>query len=493
MRKPLLIAVGTLVLLGSASAPAQQSASTPLTGVRPQNGPKRQGQPQTPSSSDLRLRAPATKIKLGPPKSGPKVLNPHAALRDAAVIAVLQKQRQAADLEAAQMKIGIRPVVQSQPKLQPQMQPQSPPMSAPVANSPNKTKAPAPANIQKAPATGTIAPGKTSDAQGNTPSLYAQARQFDTTLVTCGHDPAMRILKVSGDAAPATFTPIDKYNLYTISGCSFGNSNANNKVSLYGKGSFQGTFLIRFWSENAITIALDPALSGVLDQDNLTLVVQRADGTQVNRNGFKFYAARGDAYGNPIPLKQVSQGQAKLWPSDLFVTKYSSPADIAQGISAQVSRDLDAHFDKFRTVVYFNTDNKEVPLGDPRLKGLDAGWYPRNDKFDLSNLAPSFESVSFDYFYWTPNPRDLCGAWDETDHKTNIFGTWDFEWSDSNHITVSVQSAACWDHEQSGRDNWAQESQYALRVWVLGPRCIDPWTGQPDPACISEVRKQVGQ
>ncbi|MBZ5700649.1 MAG: hypothetical protein LAN84_02245 [Acidobacteriia bacterium] len=489
MYKPLGIAVIALVLLASASAPAQQSAPLPLKGVQPQNGPKRQGQPQTPASSDPRLRAPAMKIKLGLPKTSPKVLNPRAALHDAAVIAVLQRQKQTADIEAARMKIGIRPAgpaglpaVQSPPKLQPQLQPQSQPMPASGANSPNKAKAPAPANIQKAPATGTIAPGKVSDAPGNNPSLYAQVPQIDTTVLTCAHDPSMRILKVSGDAAPATFTPIEKYNLYTISGCSFGGSNANNKVYIFGKGSFQGNFLIRFWSENSITIALDPALSGVLDQDNLTLVVQRADGTQVNKNGFKFYAARGDLQGNPVPLAVIapSQFSAKM-PFDsqtlILPNTYTSPAP--DSTPADPTTEVDR---------LFNTPP----------------WAPTTDTFQFKNLAAGFFPASAILVYWYIVPPDCPGLLEAPnvpvrkvgDPTLDIQGNWDVAW-DVGNLVVHTQVEGCRQRYvgpgNSDASYFTSFSRYAVEVWVLGPRCVNPWTGLPDPQCVSDTKKQLSQ
>jgi hypothetical protein len=476
-----------LVLLGSASAPAQQSTPAPLPRIQPQNGLKRQGQPQTPASSDSRLRAPAMKIKLGLRKISPKVVNPRAALHDAAVIVMLQKQRQAADIEAAQMKIGIRPAgpaglpaVQSQPKLQPQLQPQSQPMSTFGANSPNKAKAPA--NIQKAPATGTIAPGKVSDAPGNNPSLYAQAHSMDTTIMTCAHDPTMRILKVSGDAAPATFTPIEKYNLYTISGCSFGGSNANNKVYIFGKGSFQGNFLIRFWSENSITAALDPALSGVLDQDNLTLVVQRGDGTQTNKNGFKFYAARGDLQGNPVPVGAIASSQfsAKM-PVDLqtliLPNTYASPSP--DSTPADPTTEVER---------LFNTPP----------------WGPTTDTFRFNNLAAGFLPASAALVYWYIVPPDCSGLLEAPkipvrkvgDPTLDIQGNWDAAW-DAGNLVVHTQVEGCRQRYvgpgNSDASYWTSFTRYAVEVWVLGPRCVNPWTGLADPQCVSDTKKQLGQ
>jgi hypothetical protein len=493
MNFPAKVICGTLcgvtLLAPLAFSQTQTSAPPPLKGVQAQNGPQRQGQTQTPASTDPRLRAQTLKIKLGPPKSGPKINNPHAALRDAGIIAVLQRQRQTAETQFAQMKAmhasaGL-PAMQKQP-----------PISAAAGA---RVQTIMPGIVSKAGAPPVIGSTKPMDVSGSGSNRMNVAPFLQSVVAACAmsKSDAMSIGQVSGESYPATFTPIEKYNLYTITGCSFGSSNANNKVYIFGKGSFQGNFEIRSWDENSISVALDPGLSGFPDQDNLTLVVQRADGKQASKNGFKFYAARGDANDNPIPLKQIPGGHARLWPSDYFLTEYSAPADDAQGISVQVSRNLVAHKDATNGNVYFDNQNERAVPADSVAAGLDNGWGRTQDVFDLSKLQPSFESLSFDYFYWTPDPRSLCGAWDEQDHKTNEFGKWDFEWADASHITVTVQTAQCWDLERlSKRINVGQQSQYALRVWVSGPRCIDPWSGQPDQKCIADVRaakKNLGQ
>ncbi len=437
---------------------------------------KPQGPAQTPASNETKRRAPL-KINLGPPKEFPKVPNPHAAMHDAAVIAVLQRQRQTADLQFAQMK-AMQPLVAMPVRQAPQL-----PAGA-------RVQAGSPGTLSKAGASPVAATGKPTDKSGS-PSVKPTVAPFlESVVAACamsGPD-AMSIGRVSGEFYPATFTPIEKYNQYTITGCSFGPFDRDKvHVYIFGKGSFTGNFQPKLWTENLITVILDPALSGFLDQDNLTLVVQRADGKQASKSGFKFYAARGDAYDNPVPLKQLPADYAYLAPYDLFVTQYSASADEQQGISAQVSRSLIAHKDATNGNVYFDNQNeKAVPVADA-LAGLDGGMAP-TDEFDLRKLQPSFVPVSLDGFYWMPEARSLCGAWDEQNHWTHLVGTWDFSWPTGNRIMVHSQTTICRDKEAFGRTNWAQQSQYALRVWVSGPRCIDPWTGQPDQTCIDNVR-----
>src|SRR4051812_4245506 len=63
-------------------------------------------------SSTARQSALTTRraIALTAPKQSQKISNPRASSQDAAIIAVLKTQRQAADAEAAQMKLSVRPV-----------------------------------------------------------------------------------------------------------------------------------------------------------------------------------------------------------------------------------------------------------------------------------------------------------------------------------------------------------------------------------------------
>ena len=461
MNFPAKVICGTLcgatLLAPPAFSQVQNAAPPPLKGVQVQNGPTRRGQAQTPAPSDPRLRASGMRIKPGPPKSGTKISNPHAAMQSAAIIAMLQRQKQAADLEATQMKIGIRP---AGPNGLPATESQ--PMSSPGVNSPNKAKLPN-ANIQKAPATGSIGPERVSGAPGNS-SLYTQAHQIDTTVLTCAHDPTMRILKVSGDAAPATFTPDVKYNFYTITGCSFGNPGSNAQVYIYKGSTFHQKFQIQEWHENWIKLNLDPTLSGVLDQDNLTLVVQRADGMQTSKSGFKFYAARETKLLRQIPQQYFSLN--KFRPDNAATSSwqatYTSPSSSSDtalpslgGLTAEVwwqfpSYELKGNFDPY-----------VLRSGD--------------DYYEFSHLQPGFAPDSA----WMEWVDISC---DQGNLVTDSKGKFDLEWTNDNKLRVFWTGEICKVHNggfgvQSDDFQMPPGSMYGVNVWVTGPRGVDPWTG----------------
>jgi hypothetical protein len=487
-------------------AQTQNTAPPAVKGVQPQNGTNRNGQPQTRGSADRQSRSPV-QVKFGPPKISPKVTNPRAALDNAAIIAVLKRQREAADVEAAQMKVGARPAGHLQP------------MSAPGASRTSRTTAPAPTNIQKAPGVGAIGAGRVSDVQGNNSAPYAQMHPIDTTAVTCANNSTPRILGVSGSASPATFTPEGKYNLYTIAGCSFGPSDPNNgnKAYLYGPNGFRQNLLIDFWSENAISAHLDPILSaGFLDQDNVTLVVAPLGKPQVEAHGYKFYAARGmpGPDGNPqeVQLKTVPQGSVSLSDTRLpFLTGYDQvPSKVAsqfpgfgafQGtpVAGWVFRYAFGHRDSvaasalcfINDVGYNDNDTCQfINLGYGLVISGAA------DTWDFSRLARGFTVSSSQLFTDSPDPNSLCGAGIFNFAKTTVAGTWDYKFGGTGQVVVTWATAACSNMAENvvnTRDGLAAQSSYGLAVWVLGPRCVDPWTGMSDQSCIADLKKRLGQ
>lgn len=283
--------------------------------------------------------------------------------------------------------------------------------------------------------------------------------------LTCAANPTMRILKVAGMPAPAVFTPIVAFDLYTVTGCSFGSAGPDAKAYLYKGGTFREDFQVQEWHDNWLKISLDPKISGVLDQDEVTLVIQRADGTQVSKGGFKFHAVR-----SVVPLQLIPSRWANLvtWSqaNKTFSPEYSSPALIdgkAAGPSAYVSRYIDG--EKF----------------DPNVQPASQQY----DSYDFSGLAPGWIGKSAQlktYGTWCPLVVTYRAD----------FGTWRTQW-EGNTLRVYLADETCtWfnpafppDHG----DNWTG-SYYKLTVSAYGPRCTDPLTGKPDTQCMQQVAAQ---
>ena len=211
-------------------------------------------------------------------KSSGQINNP--AAMNSPLLMTLQQQKQAGDLEAGQI------------------------MSAPGGQPGGSTAAARPGvtlagkgspmlNPSSKPALGAAAPS-TRICMANMTGIWA-VNQKKTGIV---------------------FTPDSRYNLYTITGCGFGKT--PGKIYLQGgNGAFPAhggklTLMpvdpIRAWNDGAIIAKLDPSITGELDQDNVTLVVETASGQRGQFNGGRFYAVRGPAF----PLKQMPENQSCL-------------------------------------------------------------------------------------------------------------------------------------------------------------------------------------
>jgi hypothetical protein len=397
---------------------------------------------------NARLRNRRTTVALSAPKQSQKIANPKLSVQNAAIIAVLQQQRRAADAEATQMKLGIRPVaaVSSQPATT---------MSA------NGNANPL---ISSSPAVSTTVPPPQGASSGSSTNRYGtlQPGMIAGLALQCGRDPGLRILTVSGGAGPAIFTQDDKYNFYTITGCSFGDPGPNSKAYLYYQGSFHQDFQIEEWSDNGIKLHLDPKLTGVDDQNNLTLVVQRTDGKQTSNGGYKFYAARDTTRLKQIPpsyfsLNKFRPDQSTIQNWKPIYTSESSPKvePNLPGMSAEVHWDLT------------NDPNGAITGG--------------NDLYDFSHLHSTF-ALSNALMEW----KDVSC----TDPNYNQFkasnDNWNIDWYQAAGIQVRWQGQMCKNTPGSCGGAFQgdcfeipPESNYGIDVWVTGPRGLDPWTGKP--------------
>lgn len=387
-------------------------------------------------------------ISLSAPKQSQKITNPKASLQDTAIIAVLQKQRQAADAEATQMKLQVHSAM-------------------PISSQPTTTMSAtgnASALMSREPVASATVPPSQSAPEGSATNRYGKLTTglIPGIALQCGSDPSLRILTVSGGAAPAVFTQDQSYNFYTITGCSFGDPGPNAKAYIYYQGTFHQDFQIEEWSNNWIKLHLDTKLTGIDDQSNLTLVVQRADGKQASKGGYKFYAAR-----ETTLLKQIPQGNFSLFkfrPDQSTIqnwkptyTSGSSPsvAPNMAGLSAEVHWDL-------------TTDPNDVLVGG-------------KDIYDFSHLHSTF-ALSNAQLQW----KDIACTDPDFYEFAASKDNWNIDWYQAAGVQVSWQGQMChikW-HSCGGSFQGdcfydPPESNYGIDVWVTGPRGLDPWTGKP--------------
>lgn len=413
-------------------------------------------------------------------KQLPEVQNPRAIQLDSAALSVLQSQRQAVDAEVvARARLGVQP---GKPVLTGSSQAMAShngqllggnSRSASTQASPGTTS-PAARGSASVPVSnggsgsfskaggGSINPpvsGSTNSKIGALPSNAS-----GNMATTCSTNPTMRILNVAGSPAPAVFTPLIAYDLYSVAGCSFGTPGPDAKAYIYKGGAFREDFQIQEWHDNWIKLSLDPKISGVLDQDDVTLVIQRADGTQASKGGFKFHAVRA-----AVPLQLIPSRWAHLvtWTHDnsTFSAEYSSPANIEgkpAGPSAYVSRYI-----------------KGVKF-DPNAEPPNQQY----DSYDLSGLAPGWLGKSARLQTFVANcPMVVTYRQD--------FGTWRTEW-DGNTLRVYLSDETCTSFNPAFPalhwDNLTG-SFYRLTVVADGPRCTDPLTGKSDQQCIQRVQQ----
>jgi hypothetical protein len=244
----------------------------------------------------------------------------------------------------------------------------------------------------------------------------------------------------------------------------------NSKVYIYDKRGFQGNFEIKYWSDNAVSVELDPKLAGFLDRDNVFLVVQRGDGKQAQASGYKFYAARQE-----LPLMSIPPRYARL-----EAGQHPNDAPVPATLHTPVNPNSDPKDTVGKTlVVYRRADH--------------AFTVPQPDSYNLSrDLAPGWEVASVQPYYFDDAycPGITSKTMSGTEH-------WSWDQSEVIHGTVPTTTCAgyipplppiCW--SPVGCPYAAHTaSAYALKVLVEGPRCTDSRTGKPDQSCIQKVKQ----
>lgn len=348
----------------------------------------------------------------------------------------------------------------------------------------NTKSAPAPIGIQAQVPAPSLGPSHTMGATpnskytraGNTAPVAVQPSKQQSNPKLIAPKPLAVCLgpgvrAVNGRAGGVIFTPVLEYNAYTIAGCQFGSQPGH--AFLIGKFHAQQVDLqIQYWSDNEIDARVDPYISGELDQDNVSLVISPAQAPQIKAMGFKFVAARSDPAvllpsipSSWVDLQQVTAQNKQFNPPKVSAS-YSSPAaggsvpQAANGDSAYVSRYFGAKFPEGADWYHFNH--------------LASGW---------TTDSMQFSSYDEDSCPWVVTYKQTIG---------NGFAEWI-----GDDIRVWWANISCSGFMPSplgiplATYSNHTGSYYALDVWVRGPRCTDPFTGNPQQKCIQNV-KQCG-
>jgi hypothetical protein len=234
----------------------------------------------------------------------------------------------------------------------------------------------------------------------------------------------------------------------------------NAKVYAYAGGNFRLDFQVEEWSDNGIKMRVDPGLRGIGDHDNLTLVLQRNDGKQIMSNGFKFYAARENLLLDHFPKTGFSLNKFTPTKTSDLVVQYSSPSSqggvpnipgYTAGISWQCS-DCDYNRDH-PNFSYFTPSGEDIY----NFKDLQPGFVPSEASLAYADLQCPSGAV----------------------HREGNFAV---RWvGDDLHVQWQGQTCTtigCGGFGQPDCFGSPSGSNYAVRLWVQGPRGVDPWTGR---------------
>ena len=442
----LIVAVGILVGSFVTQAAAQQRTSAPPPAAQqavpgagqnttlPPEAQKYPGKRALTAEEFQKLvKEGGTKI---PVKIGPRVSNPRAAQLDSAIIAVLQQQKIAAETTKSKILATNTLVRKESP--------------APLG----KTQ---PSTVQSS--------GSTLNSHAMLPNQVL-VNICDVQNKTVG---VQEVNGFRGTLHGLTFTPDPQFNLYTVTGCNFGAANNSNKAWIFGSDGFREDFQIQYWSDTQIILNFDPATSGVLDQNSVSFVVQRADGNNQKIDNLKFYAVRGV----PQQLASVEQESIHL---DAVTSGFKSIASFSY---TPVLSSMPVPQEALGNTVFVHrfATEKYAPGTDYfGFNQLKTGW--RTDSFQVSTFDASCP--------WIVTYKQEFGATTAQFYEgDNIQVNWS-DISCSGFAPPPCGFVGCYYSNNTSQS-------YALKIWLKGPRCTNPYNGQPDQACIQRIKQGQSQ
>jgi hypothetical protein len=260
------------------------------------------------------------------------------------------------------------------------------------------------------------------------------------------------VITVNGRAHGAVFTPRLGDNDFRIEGCGFGSKPGEVRlVPRSGVASLEAEMRpialqlegLGAWSETEIDVRLDPRLAGLPDLTT-ELVVRLANGREVKVDGCRFVAVRGE----PVVMKTVAASWVKL----SATTTESGPIRELEYLSppAQGAEVPSAALGMSAMVV------RSAP--DPFADGTDV--------YDFSALNPGWvvESVQIQR-YSVDCPGDVTRATEPGDWSTSF---------DAHGFTLKWTSSTCFSFIPPMFRFSMDSSEYAVKVWVLGPIGTEP-------------------
>ena len=263
---------------------------------------------------------------------------------------------------------------------------------------------------------------------------------------------APMIRSVNGKSSGVVFTPLTQNNLYRIEGCFFGNVRGQIQLephpAVLGQSALpiilQLDNSVAAWTDSEIDAHLDPKLSGIPDYP-VTLVIYPGRGQRMELPGCVFIAVRGEAQLlNVIPSAWVKLHATIAGSRSIKQLEYVSPP--AKGSEAPRDAGETSAF-----VVRVDSDN------------FGAG----RDIYDFSRLNSGWAVDSVQLHTYTAS----CPGFVTT---AQSLGRWDVAWG-ARSFTVGWEDDFCISRLPPYTFSLSF-SQYAARVWVIGPVGTQPVT-----------------
>jgi hypothetical protein len=287
-----------------------------------------------------------------------------------------------------------------------------------------------------------------SGAPALEPMQPAPNRQIPSR--SCG-SPVIR--SVNGRSTAPVFTPAERDNDYRIEGCGFGSSRGNVHLQPTSINSLNSSparpislqlDAVNSWSDDRIDVHVDPRLTSLPDFV-ADLVVQLADGRRVKLGGCLFVAARGE----PQILRAISAGWVRL----------------------------DATSTSAHAIRQFEFESPPVPSDEVPSEAMGSSAFiarsdpeyfsAGKDVYDLTQLASGWiiESVQLEVF-------DPSCPGDNKPAVSN--GSWTTSWTPRGFV-VAWAGETCRSSIPPVFHFALSSSQYATKVWVIGPVGTEPF------------------
>lgn len=265
------------------------------------------------------------------------------------------------------------------------------------------------------------------------------------------HEPIIR--SVNGKTKGVVFTPTAADNIYRIEGCFFGDAPGIVQLEVHSAPHQPNPIppiLMQLdspsrgaWSENEIDVQLDPELRGIPDYP-VTLVIYPAKHRRIELRGCRFVAARG----HPQLLSMIPSAWVRLYPSgvgsrSIRHLEYVSPTEA----SGTVPKDA-------------NASSAFVVRSDPGQFGIG------RDSYDFSHLNPGWVVESVQLQTYNVSCPEVAAP-------VQSFGGWEAEWTPLG-VRVAFQESVCASSRTPRSGFNISLSQYAIRVWVVGPVGTQP-------------------